>query len=135
MTEVVKPGELSQTTDISVDTDKTGSLDKVGGTDSNTYTSGATGPITKAISQRRSYRRQWQIFEYVAMIILDTMLVVAAFRLAYYLRFYLLFNSPLLYNIRYNLSGLENSAIHNTLKYDIRTPLNSFLGLEIGIVV
>ena len=86
MNEVVKRSELSQTTDINLDTDKTGTFDMVGGAGIGTNASGATGPITRAISQRRSHRRQWRIFECVAMIILDAVLVHAAFRLAHYLR-------------------------------------------------
>src|SRR5712692_5660493 len=66
----------TQTTTIN--TDKTGTPEMVGR---------ATGPITKAISQRRSHRRQWRIFGFVAMVILDAALVVAAFRLAYFLRY------------------------------------------------
>ena len=107
------------------------------GTSSNP--SGATGPITKAISQRRSHRRQWRIFECVAMIILDATLITAAFRLAYYLRYTVLLDSPFLYNIRNNLAAFDNPSIHNTLTHtlthDIRSPISNFSGLGIGIVV
>src|SRR5438270_13352917 len=117
MTEVVKSSDLSRTTNISIDTDKTGTLDMVGGPDAGTNpnASGATGPITRAISQRRSHRRQWRIFEFVAMIILDAVLVDAAFRLAHYLRYYVLFNSPVLSSIRNNLSRIDNPSTHSTL--------------------
>jgi len=59
---------------------------------------GATGPITKFISQRRSYRHQWRIFECVFMVILDAVLVFLSFYLAHVIRYGLLKNS--------NFSGL-----------------------------
>src|SRR5258706_7183664 len=137
MTEVVKSSDLSRTTNISIDTDKTGTLDMVGGPDAGTNPnpSGATGPITKAISQRRSHRRQWRIFECVAMILLDATLITAAFRLAYYLHYTALLDSPFLYNIRNNLSAFDNPSIHNTLTHDIRSPISNFSGLGTGIVI
>src|SRR5947209_2391717 len=136
MNEVVKRSELSQTTDIKIDTDKTGTLDMVGGAGTETNASGATGPITRAISQRRSHRHQWRIFEFVAMIVLDAVLVDAAFRLAHYLRYYVLFNSPILSNIRNNLSRIDNPSTHSTLSnVDQYTKLSSYLGLEMGIVI
>lgn len=134
MNEVVKRSELSQTTDINIETDKTGTLDV--GEGAGTGTSGATGPITRAISQRRSHRRQWRIFEFVAMIILDAVLVDAAFRLAHYLRYYVLFNSPILSSIRNNLSRIDNPSTHSTLaSADQYTKLSSYHGLEMGIVI
>jgi len=136
MNEVVKRSELSQTTDINIDTDKTGTFDMVGGAGIATNASGATGPITRAISQRRSHRRQWRIFELVAMIILDAVLVDAAFRLAHYLRYYVLFNSPVLSNIRINLSRIDNPSTHSALSsVDQYTKLSSYLGLEVGVVI
>jgi len=136
MNEVVKRSELSQTTDVNIDTDKTGSFDMVGGAGTGTNASGATGPITRAISQRRSHRRQWRIFEFVAMIILDAVLVDAAFRLAHYLRYYVLFNSPVLSNIRINLSRIDNPSTHSALSsVDQYTKLSSYLGLEVGVVI
>jgi exopolysaccharide biosynthesis polyprenyl glycosylphosphotransferase len=136
MNEVVKRSELSQTTDVNIDTDKTGSFDMVGGAGTGTDASGATGPITRAISQRRSHRRQWRIFEFVAMIILDAVLVDAAFRLAHYLRYYVLFNSPVLSSIRNNLSRIDNPSTHSALaNADKYTKLSSYLGLEMGIVI
>ncbi len=56
--------------------------------------SGATGQITRAISKRRSHRQQWRIFECVFMVILDILLLIAAFFLAYTIRFDLLGHSP-----------------------------------------
>jgi exopolysaccharide biosynthesis polyprenyl glycosylphosphotransferase len=97
---------------------------------------GATGPITKAISARRSHRRHWRILECIAMIILDAILVIISFRLAYHLRYDTFFNNQLLATFRYHLLGIENNA-HNTLKItpDSLTPFTYFQSLEIGIVV
>ncbi|HYT36043.1 MAG TPA: hypothetical protein VEL49_02605, partial [Ktedonobacteraceae bacterium] len=65
--------KLSQTTKNLGTIDHATQAGQVGTTD---MTSGATGPITKAISARRSHRRQWRIFECIAMIILDAILVI-----------------------------------------------------------
>ncbi len=91
---------------------------------------GATGPITKAISRRRSHRLQWRIFECIAMIILDAMLVHTAFQLAYHLRYDILGNSSILNAIHYNLIGSNATKIGFN-----RTPLSGFTSLEIGIVI
>ncbi len=125
--------KLSQTTknmgaiDLSVQTAQVENTDAVGG---------ATGPITKAISARRSHRRQWRIFECIAMIILDAILVVVSFRLAYHLRYEVFFNNQLLATFRYNLHGIENNS-HTTLKItpDALTPFSYFQSLEFGIVI
>ena len=111
--------------DLSAQTAQVENTDTVGG---------ATGPITKAISARRSHRRQWRIFECIAMIILDAILVVVSFRLAYHLRYEVFFKNQLLSTFRYNLQGIENSA-HITPKPDALTPFNYFQSLEIGIVI
>jgi exopolysaccharide biosynthesis polyprenyl glycosylphosphotransferase len=63
-------------------------------TETSEMTGGATGQITKAISKRRSHRKQWRVFECVLMIILDALMLNAAFYLAYAIRFDLLGNSP-----------------------------------------
>jgi exopolysaccharide biosynthesis polyprenyl glycosylphosphotransferase len=91
---------------------------------------GATGPISKSISERRSHRRQWRIFECIGMIILDAILVDVAFRLAYYLRYIVLLNSDLIMSFRDNLLGLENNS-HK----DVTATFSSFRPLEIGIVI
>src|SRR5579884_3600220 len=136
MTGAVKQSELSHITGIDRDTDKTGTFEMVGSAGTETGTSGATGPITKAISQRRSHRRQWRIFECVAMLILDAVLIDVAFRLAHYLRYYVLFNSPVLSSIRNNLSRIDNPSTHSTLtSADQYTKLSSYFGLEVGIVI
>lgn len=108
----------------------------VGSASTDTNTSGATGPITRAISQRRSHRRQWRVFECVAMLILDAVLVDAAFRLAHYLRYYVLFNSPILSSIRSNLSRIDNPSTRSALSsVDQYTKLSSYFGLEVGVVI
>ena len=92
---------------------------------------GATGPITKAISRRRSHRHQWFIFESVAMIILDAWLITTAFWLAYQFRYYLQQSSEL-------------SSIFNTLRSHltdagptrgILAPYATFIPLETSIVI
>ena len=57
--------------------------------------SGATGPITKFISKRRSYRHQWRIFECVFMVIFDAVLLFLSFFLAHAIRYGVLANSAL----------------------------------------
>ena len=125
--------KLSQTTKNRRTIDHAAQAGQIGTTD---LTSGATGPITKAISARRSHRRQWRIFECIAMIILDAILVVVSFRLAYHLRYEVFFNNQLLATFRYNLHGLENST-HTppNIIPDVLTPFTYFQSLEIGIVI
>ncbi|EFH86527.1 exopolysaccharide biosynthesis polyprenyl glycosylphosphotransferase [Ktedonobacter racemifer DSM 44963] len=95
-------------------------------------TTGATGPITQTISKRRSHRRQWRIFECVAMLVLDAWLIHVSFQLAYTLR--QAFDEPgsilshLLINVRTNL--LNNDTAIDGLKGP-----DHFLGLEIGIIL
>jgi len=98
---------------------------------------GATGPITKAISERRSHRRQWRIFEFIAMIILDAVLVAISFWLAHYLRYTVFFGNNLLLKFRNNLvAGIENNAhAVQRIQPDVYTPISSFQALEIGIVI
>jgi exopolysaccharide biosynthesis polyprenyl glycosylphosphotransferase len=50
-------------------------------------TSGATGQMTKVISQRRSHRQQWHLMEILVMLIVDVLLLHLAFWIAYTLRF------------------------------------------------
>lgn len=96
-------------------------------------TSGGTGPITKAISQRRSHRRQWRIIESVAIIILDAILVGIAFQLAFYLRFSVFFGSDLITTFRNYLLSIDNVNPPNPLN---RAPsFSNFRPLEIGIVI
>jgi exopolysaccharide biosynthesis polyprenyl glycosylphosphotransferase len=70
------------------------------------------------------------------MIILDAILVVISFRLAYYLRYTVFFGNNLLMTFRNNLLGIENNThTLQRIQPDVHTPINSFQSLEIGIVV
>lgn len=92
-------------------------------------TTGATGPIIKAISKRRLYRRQWRIFGRSALIVLDAALIALSFYLAYLLRYSVIGNSHFLNSIRTNLEGnIPKSGFYNT-------PLSSYALLDLGIVV
>jgi exopolysaccharide biosynthesis polyprenyl glycosylphosphotransferase len=101
------------------------------GSPSEIPTGGTTGQITKVISDRRSHRKQWRIFEIVLTVTVDVVLVYAAFHLAYYVRYTLLFNSDLITHIRDNVldsgSGVKGG--------DRLTPFASFQPLEIGVIV
>src|SRR5437763_14851941 len=88
--------------------------------------SGTTGPITKAIKQRRSLRRQWRIFERIAIIILDAAMVAVAFWLAHFLRYTVLFNNTILVSLRNNVTGVEHKPQYSTLR--------RCLWLDIGLV-
>ncbi|WP_170142442.1 sugar transferase [Thermosporothrix hazakensis] len=94
--------------------------------------SGTTGAITKVVTRRRTHRRQWRIFECIAMLILDGWLIYTAFQMAYILRDALdsqnSYLSALLKNVRNNL--LDNDPGSYRL-----APVESFLLLEISIVV
>src|SRR5260221_11591873 len=111
--------KLSQTTDISPNTDRTGGLDR---------RVGATWPIMKAISRRRSHRHQWRIFECIAILLLDATLIDASFRLAHFMRYNVLFRNSL-------LTFFRNNIENNNPTKDIYASLSSFTGLEIGVVV
>ncbi len=89
---------------------------------------GATGPIMKAISKRRSRRNQWRIFERIAMILLDANLIYVAFLLAHYIRYNLLFKNDILVSLRNNI---EN----NTPTKEVFTPITGFMSLIIGIII
>lgn len=89
---------------------------------------GATGPIMKAISKRRSRRNQWRIFERIAMILLDANLIYVSFLLAHYMRYNLLFKNNILVSLRHNI---EN----NTPTKEVFTPITGFIPLIIGIII
>lgn len=99
---------------------------------------GTTGPITKAISRRRSHRHQWRTFECIAMVILDGWLVSIAYQLSYNLRLYLLSDKGFLAKnlsrtleiIRSNVAS-DGSYAHKL--YDVGSP--QFLMLEVGVVI
>ncbi len=118
----VSSSKLTQTTSINKDTDRTGALDMM---------RGATGPVMKAISKRRSHRQQWRIFERISMVLLDAILIVTSFLLAYDFRYYILGNSSILKAIHNNLNG---NSLPNAGSFKL-TPLSSFVPLEIGIVI
>lgn len=90
---------------------------------------GATGPITKAISRRRSHRRQWRILECIVMVIIDALLIFAAFRLAFELRYNILWENPVLAEIHNNLFDTTGPQGAKQQHFD------HFLGLGLGIVV
>ena len=90
-------------------------------------TGGTTGQITRVISERRSSRRQWRLFEIGLTVIVDALLVYVAFRLAYELRYNVLFHSDLIANFRSNILGSRER--------DIFTPFNSFKQEEIGVIL
>ncbi len=92
-------------------------------------TTGATGPIIKAVSKRRLRRRQWGVFERIVLIIIDAALICISFLLAYMLRYDILGNSSLLISIRNNLnSNSPEQGFHNT-------PFYSFAPFVISIVL
>lgn len=92
--------------------------------------SGATGPITKAISQRRSSRRLWRIFECIFVILLDALLIALAFQLAYTLRYVVLGNNPILNAIHNNLFDISGIKSHYTF-----SDISTFAPLEVSIVI
>src|SRR5690349_7672524 len=94
---------------------------------------GTTGPMTKALFQRRSNRRHWRIFERVAIVVLDAILIGVSFWLAYYFRFTVLsgnsFLTELLTKLRINLGEPVNLAGRNSY------PFSSFRFLGVSVVV
>jgi exopolysaccharide biosynthesis polyprenyl glycosylphosphotransferase len=97
---------------------------------------GSTGPMTRALFQRRSNRRHWRIFERIAIIILDTLLIGVSFWLAYYFRFTVLAGNTFLATIRNNIGGTENLPRHVCASLNgICYPFSSFQFLGIGVVV
>src|SRR5689334_21900628 len=71
---------------------------------------GATGPITKVISERRSIRRHWRIAETIFMIVLDTLMIFAACYGAYRLRFKTLLHNPVLEALKFQIFGYYTNA-------------------------
>ena len=97
---------------------------------------GSTGPITKALYQRRSNRRHWRIFERVATVVLDTILIGVSFWLAYYFRFTVLAGNSFLAFLRNNFGGNENLPAHTcTHLTSACYQFSSFRFLGIGVVV
>ncbi|GCE17476.1 UDP-phosphate galactose phosphotransferase [Dictyobacter kobayashii] len=90
---------------------------------------GATGPITKVISERRSIRRHWRIAETVFMIVLDTLMILAACYLAYFLRFKTLLKNPVLDWLKQQIFGYYTSAAP-----DNNPKFSSYMLLWAGVV-
>ncbi len=94
---------------------------------------GATGPITKVISERRSNRRQWRIAEYIIMLILDAALLYIAFHLAYKLRYDIIPYTPIRHIIdvlRSNFIGGRDAIPQARKAIDVQ-----FAPLEICVIV
>src|SRR5581483_5497452 len=90
-------------------------------------TGGTTGQITKVISERRSSRRQWRLFEICLTVAVDTLLLYVAFLLAYYLRYQVLFNSELIAYFRSNVLGGREK--------DVPADISQFLLLGAGVAL
>src|SRR5216110_2337455 len=82
MAHIVNNSNVSHSTNTYLENKNTGVLEMSMGAEMST---GATGPITRTLSKRRSHRRQWRAFECIAMVILDAWLVSIAFQLAHQL--------------------------------------------------
>lgn len=124
--QLLKSSELSQETMVSVDTK---------GKETSWIPVEAASLITRAISQRRSSRRRWLIFERITMLILDATLIDASFRFAYHLRYDIFFDSSLLFTIRNNLSGIGNSTLSNLPPKEVFSSMGNFFWLEVSIVI
>lgn len=100
---------------------------------------GATGPITKAISRRRSHRHQWRIFECIAMVLLDAWLVYESFVLAYDFREYLISDKSFLaHTLAHTLNVLRNNFAAGTPSHKgILDPINApqFVAMQLSIVL
>jgi len=97
---------------------------------------GATGPITKAISRRRTHRDQWRTFERIAMVILDTWLVAIAFQLALSFRNYLINNKePLAKFLARTLNTIRSNVSDSSNVHTVPLDYKNFIPLGIGIVV
>ncbi len=98
---------------------------------------GATGPIAKAISSRRSHRQQWRVFECIAMVILDGWLVAIAFWLAYGFRQYLIEDkSVFAKNLSHTLNVVRNNFVSDGGPHKLFEPNSQqYITLGTGIVV
>jgi exopolysaccharide biosynthesis polyprenyl glycosylphosphotransferase len=97
---------------------------------------GATGPITKVISERRSYRRHWRIAECTFMVILDVVLILLACYFAYVLRFHLLTNNHTTYwlnLLRAQILGSEASGTDSQRQFRDYALLWS--GVVLGLII
>lgn len=103
----------------------------VTGVAGSTGPTGQTSQLTQQLSQRRSYRRQWHIFERIALVLLDAALIYVAFLLAYNLRYTVFLNSQMLASIRDHLLG--EGTVRG--QKDTYTALSTFTPLIIGIII
>ncbi len=95
---------------------------------------GATGPITKAISQRRSHRKQWRVFECIAMVIVDTLLLYLSFYLSWVIRFGEI--SPFFLQLRVFLGIPGNpSNDHNLDHFEFYTFIPLMIVFIIGLII
>lgn len=95
---------------------------------------GATGPITKVISERRSHRRHWRIAECAFMIIFDVVLILLACYLAYVLRFYLLGNNSKMDWLRTQILGFESHSFTNN-RPRFREYWQIWAGVVVGLIM
>lgn len=95
-------------------------------------TGGTTGQITKVISARRSQLRQWRLFEVALTIAVDTALLYVAFHVAHYMRYEVLFQNPIIAQIRDNVLGKGTGSASIGDEY---TRISEFLPLEVGIML
>lgn len=95
-------------------------------------TGGTTGQITKVISARRSTRRQWRVFEISLALIVDALLIYAAFNLAYYLRYTFLWHSELIESLRSNVGGSASDTVDASGHF---TLISGFVPMEIGVII
>jgi exopolysaccharide biosynthesis polyprenyl glycosylphosphotransferase len=91
---------------------------------------GATGPITRVISERRSHRRHWHIAEFAFMVSLDVVLILLACYLAYDLRFYILADNELLRWLRTQIVGHDGRNL-----VDNQPRFRDFWQIWVGVVV
>lgn len=111
-----------------------GELSQMSGQQGNSFpgasaeisTGGTTGQITRVISERRSSRRQWRLFEIGLTAAVDSLLLYVAFLLAYNLRYHVLLNSELIAYFRSNVLGGRER--------DIPTDISQFFFLEVGVI-
>ncbi|GCE03786.1 UDP-phosphate galactose phosphotransferase [Dictyobacter aurantiacus] len=95
---------------------------------------GATGPITKVISERRSIRRHWRIAETIFMVVLDILLTLLACYGAYRLRFKTLLHNPMLEGLKFQIFGYYTGAApDNNQQFSSYMPL--WAGVIAGLII
>ena len=91
-------------------------------------TGGTTGQITRVISARRQDLRRWRLFEIALAVMIDALLLYAAFHLAYSLRYTVLLKNPIFLKLRENVLGT------NAIRGSDFTSFKDFLPWELGIM-